>query len=181
MVATLTNKFAKKTAPATTGAKKSIYAGIQANVPREPIPDKGTYTLKVLDTVEGNNPGKGTVSFKTRFEIVEIHDGGANMKVGAVVVVPFVTEGSKAAPQNRSRVKAQVMACAGFDDETEYDAFDPDGLFIEACKGDSNPRSEEVATTYNDRLVLCQVERGKATPDGADYYREYAWATIDEQ
>ena len=138
MAATLTNKFAKKTAPAAPVVKKSIYAGIKADEPREAMPPIGTYTLRVIETVEGYNQKNSTTSFKTRFEVVEVHELGADVAVGTVFMVPFVVQGSKAADRNRSRVKSMVMAIAGFETHKDYDEFDPDGLFIEACKGDAN-------------------------------------------
>jgi hypothetical protein len=161
--------------------KKSRYAGIKAAAPKDPIPHVGLYRLRVIEKEQGHNAGKGTDSYKTKFEIVELHDEDAakHHNVGDVVIV-FQLISGKAAVAGLPRVKSQVMAEAGYEDEDEYDAFDPDGLFIDATTGATNEYSEAGLTTIG-RLVDCQVTRGNATPDGHDYYREYAWGVVPEE
>lgn len=156
--------------------KVSRYAGISAAQPREPFPMPGEYLFKVIGMVEGHNPGKGTDSVKVKLEVIESEGEEAN-KVGATVAMVEVVTGGGAA-QALSRVKAFVMACAGFEGEDEYDAFDPDGEFIEACLGASNEYAADERLAVG-RLVAAQVTRGRSRDDG-DFYRNYAWGVVEQ-
>jgi hypothetical protein len=168
--------------PTGTGAapakKKSRYAGIQAAQPRDPMPHAGAYRFKVLECSEGNNPGKGTDSFKAKLEIVAIYDDVSEHRVGQTVAFIQLLSG-KGGPAGLARTKAFVMGAAGYDDEAEYDAFDPDGEFIDACTGAQNQYATDGYTIVG-RLVDCQVLRGNATADGTDYYRDFAWCPVPE-
>jgi hypothetical protein len=166
-----------KAAATTTkaaGKAKSRYAGISAATPRNPMPDVGEYLVKFLTVEEGFNPGKGRTSYKANLEIMAVADPAKQDLVGKVV---FVTHNTGTAA-GLSNTKAMVMAGAGYDDEAEYDAFDPDGLFIEACSGTANEYSAR--GTLIGRLTYVQVMRGGATPDGQDYFRNYGWCPCDE-
>jgi hypothetical protein len=169
-------KFQRPVAGAAPQKKKSRYAGIQAAQPKDPMPHAGEYRFKVLGCEEGHNPGKGTDSFKAKLEIVALDDGNTHHRVGDTVVFIQLLTG-KAGPAGLARTKSFVMAAAGFDDEAAYDAFDPDGEFIDAQTGAQNEyaaRGELIAGS----LVDCKVIRGNPTPDGVDYYREFAWFVV---
>lgn len=136
-------------------AKKSRYAGIEAAQPRDPMPTVGLYRFRVLDCVEGVNPGKGTESFKIFIEVVE-SEGAEALEAGRQATIVFLVTG-KGGPSGLARTKSFIMAAAGFEDEDEYNQFDPDGLFIEACTGKVNDFS---SLTIKGRLLDCQVSRG---------------------
>jgi hypothetical protein len=171
--------------PAEAEKPASRFAGVQATQARDPMPVCGTYRFRVVDMCEGFNQGADTYSAKATFEIVQVFEGGedralgAHCKIGDQVFVVFLITG-KAGPSGRSRTKAMCMGCAGFDDEAEYNAFDPKGFFIDACLGRSNEYSKEGHPVIG-RLVDCQVTRGKTIEGGPDYYREYAWAAVPEE
>jgi hypothetical protein len=82
------------------------------------------------------------------------------------------------------RVKAQIMAFAGYESDAEYDEFDPEGDFIQACGGetgmlyaDGSPIPENpLAGAY----AWVQVTRGKDTSDGTDWYRNLVWSIASE-
>lgn len=178
------SKFNRPKPTAGKGAapakRKSKYAGISAAVPRDPMPVVGQYRFRTLECNEGFNPGTGTESFKTQLEIVEIFKGGDGHEVGDTVCVIHLISG-KAGPSGLARVKAQVMASAGFEDEESYDEYDPDGEYIDAQTGADNDMSDKPGIVG--RLVDCDVTRGNPVGDTGDYYREYAWAPVsdDEQ
>jgi hypothetical protein len=165
-------KAAATTKP--TNKAKSRYAGISAATPRNPMPDVGEYLVKFLTVEEGFNPGKGKTSYKANLEIMAVADATKQDLVGKVV---FVTHNTGSAA-GLSNTKAMVMAGAGYEDEAEYDAFDPDGAFIEAAAGTANDYSAR--GTLIGRLAYMQVMRGGATPDGQDYFRNYGWCPCDE-
>lgn len=175
------NKF-QRPAPArpaaATPARRSKYAGIQAAQPRDPMPAEGMYRFRVLSVDEGHNPKTGNDSFKTRLEIIELDEHAAqHHREGDVVFMGWITSG-KGGASGLSRVKSFVMAAAGYTDESAYDAYDPDGGFIEACLGAANEYAERGETILGAE-VLCRVTRGNPTPDGADYYRECDWSPAE--
>jgi hypothetical protein len=158
--------------------RKSRYAGITADVPRDPMPEVGEYILKVVECTEGVNPGTGTESFKATFEVVD----GTNEAhaAGDQVVAVFLLTG-KGGPSGLPRVKSLVMAAAGYESEDEFNAFDPDGEFIDACTGAVNAYSE-AGLGIAGRYVFAEVKRGKdvvrdGVPTG-DYYREFSWGVV---
>lgn len=168
------NKF-KRPAAAGAGAakgaarvKKSKYAGVSAAAPRDPMPHAGTYRFRIVGCEPGFNPGSGTESFKAKLEIVDLDEEAAqHHETGDTVVAIFLTSG-KGAQAGLARVKSFVMAASGYEDEDEFNDFDPDGEFIDACEsGDHLPG----------RLVDAQVTRGKDR-EGGDYYREYSWGVV---
>lgn len=181
---------ATKPANAPAGKRRSKYGGVKANTPQDPMPFPGLYRFRVLECAEGQNPGKGTDSFKTKLEIVAFEGPEVIDAVGDEVFVGWVTSG-KGGPSGLGRVKAFVIGTAGYDDEAEYDEFDPDGEFIDACVGSRNDYSEAGLTIIG-RLVDCEVTRGnpvidsktnevKTGRDGKpDFYREYAWAPVED-
>lgn len=175
----IAGKFSRPNAAVSQpAARKSRYAGIQAAQPRHPIPHAGVYRFRVLGCEEGSNPGKGTESFKAHLEIIEIDGHNPNHNIGDHVVMIQLLTGA-AGPFGLARVKAFVMAAAGYADESEFDAFDPQGGFIDAIVGAANEYSARGDTIVGN-LVDCQVLRGNPTPDGSDYYRDYAWGVVEQ-
>jgi hypothetical protein len=171
-------KFTKPPVGGKPSGRKSKYSGITAAQPRDPMPGVGLYRFRVLSCEEGHNPGKGTDSFKCRLQIVDLEEHNTQHKVGQTVFYLQLVSGP-AGPSGLARVKTFVMAAAGFGSESAYDEFDPDGGFIDAITGVANGYSD-AAETFIGRLVDCSVSRGNTTPDGTDFYREYAWAVVPE-
>ena len=175
----------KKPATAAKPApgRKSRYAGVKAAQPRPPMPHAfaGTYRFRIEGCEEGHNPGKGTQSYKVTLAIVAMADREGNElanntfhNVGDTVNAIFMLTTAA----GLSRVKAFVIAGSGFSEEEAFDAFDPEGEFIDATVGAKNDFSEKGLTIVG-RLVDCVVTRGNATPEG-DYYREYAWGVVPD-
>jgi hypothetical protein len=156
--------------------KKSRYAGIQAAAPRDPIPQPGAYRLRVLECEETSNPRTGDW-FRTTFEVVDTEV--AEHPIGSRVAMINQVSGSGAA-SGLARVKSFVMSAAGFEDESEYDTFDPEGGFIDSLVGAANEYSKEGHTIIN-RLVDCLVSRGNATKDGSDFYRNFTFAVVPDE
>ncbi len=166
-------------APPPPAKKKSRYAGIPSAAPRDPMPHVGEYRLRVIGNTAGHNEGTGTDSYKSSLEIVGLDEKAAeNHAEGDQVIVVQLTSG-KAAKAGLPRVKAYVMAAAGYETDEEYDAFDPEGEFIDSTEGQANQYSAADLTIVG-RLVDCKVTRGKNTPDGDDYYREFHWSVVPE-
>lgn len=167
-------KFSKPAAGARPPAKKkSRYAGIKAAQPRDGMPHVGEYIFRVGLIEEGHNPGKGSDSHKKTLTIADLDDTGREHHTeGDNVMVVDIING-KGGPSGLGRVKAFTMAAAGYEDEDEFDAFDPDGEFIDASCAEGGP--------LTDRLVACKVTRGNTTADGNDYYRVYAWSVVPEE
>lgn len=162
--------------PQRQAQRKSRYAGIQAAGARDPYPNCGEYVLRVESMVESFNPGKGTDSVKVTFEVVESTGKEAQAPGDRVFVSERVS--GPGSPAGLSRLKSLVMAAAGFDDEAEFDDFDEDGEFIEACLGASNKYSKDDRLAPG-RLVAVRVSRGRDLPDGSDFYRNYDWSPIE--
>lgn len=166
---------AAKPAAKAPAKPRSRWAGIKAAQPRDPFPHAGVYRFRIVSNEEGFNPGTNNASFKAHLEIVAQGDGQTMHNVGDAVMALFMLSTTA----GQSRAKAYVIAGAGFEDEESYDAFDPDGEFIDAVLGHQNARSEDAAA-FAGRLVDCVVSKGKETGEG-DYYREYAWSPVAEQ
>lgn len=164
---------AKPAAKAPLKKKASKYAGNKIATPRDPMPMPGAYRFEVLKCEETVNPGTGNESFKAHLKVLALDN--EDHKEGDTVVAIFSTK----AKAGLSRIKSLVMFASGYEDESEFDAFDPDGEFIEACAEYANSYSEAGLTIVG-RIVDCEVRKGKATPEGDDFYREYDWAVVPE-
>ncbi len=167
---------------AKPGATKSRYAGIKANAPRPPMPHAGVYRFRCLGVETGNNPGKSRESYKMSLEFVSIDESDGpnqNHKIGEQVQAIFLLNNAT----GLGKAKSCTMAFAGFEDEDEYNAFDlgDSGLFMATVLGDSTTEFAKAGVTIVGRLVDCMVMRGNLTADGADYYREYAWAVVPDE
>lgn len=173
--------FKRPAAPTKPQAKpKSKYGGIACRPPRDPMPEVGIYRFKVTECVEGFNPGSRKSSFKAKCEVVQVLQAADNSnQVGDTVSIIFQADTGP----GRSDIKAFCMGFAGFLEESEYDAYDPEGFFIEACTGTANEYTEEFEGVQPIIGRMCDVEvkRGGTTPDGQDWYRRYGFYTIDEE
>lgn len=173
----LTKTTSKPVTRPARPARKSRYAGIQARGSYDPYPNVGEYIFRVTQITEGGNPAKGTETVKVTLEVLESEGEHAHQK-GDTVFFSERTSGA-GSQQGLSRIKAFMMAAAGFEDEEQYDEFDPEGFFIEACLGAENEYSGDDRTATG-RLIGCKVSRGKDTPDGSDFYRNYVWSVVDQ-
>lgn len=163
-------------------APASRWAGIQSAQPRDPLLNAGAYRLRLVSLVYGFNPGSNTESSKATFEVIASEGAEANTPGEQGAVINLLS--GKAGMQGMPRTKALVMAIAGASTDAEYNAFDPDGAFIDAAHGRANHRSAEAAALIG-RLVDCRVTRGNAVKDEqgnptADYYRNHHWFVVPE-
>lgn len=180
-------KFAPRPAAPAAGAAPraartppkpvSRYAGIKAGEDRDPMPHVGDYRFRIVELIEGVNPGKGNrMSTKIGMEIHTLYDpNNANHREGDLVraVHLHTTAGL-------SELKRQVMGSAGYETEKEFDTFEEgnEGALIDASLGRDNAFFQAGFTIVG-RLVDCSVSKGNDTHDG-DYYRKYSWAVVDE-
>lgn len=170
-------KFRKPaTAAAAKAAPKSRWAGVKARS-QDPMPHPGMYRFRVLEAVEGYNPGTGNQSEKFKLEIVTIYEQAQEIhSAGEVVGAIFM-----GTPAGMGEAKTMILNAAGFEDEASFDAYDNDGSgeAIAAALGNANAFSENGFTIIG-RLFDCQVMRGKDTPDKTDFYRVYHAAPVGE-
>jgi hypothetical protein len=151
--------------------KKSRYAGIKEGKERDPMPEVGKYRFRIVSVEEAQNPG--TMKESVKVHVVPVELVGNEYQEGAQMLCLFMRTTAGLAEFKRC-----IRTAAGFDEVEAYDAFDPDGEFLDSCVGVQNEYSEAGATVLG-RLVDCDVKRGKATGDG-DYYRNYHWTVVPE-
>lgn len=157
--------------------KQSKYAGIKAAATRDPMPPEGKYIFAIDSLTESRNRKNGNESVKVAVRAAWSSD---ERLVGNSYTLVFLTNGT-AGEMGLGRLKAMIIAGAGFHDEESYDAFDPYGEFIAACTGEVNERANDENLVTGGRLIYCDVARGNPTKDGRDYYREYAWSPVDQE
>jgi hypothetical protein len=179
----IAGKFARPPAASATAVKRraSRYDGVSAASGRLPIPPPGTYQVEWVSAEETRNPGNGNESCKINLKVLQIADGGKavgekDRDVAAGDTVQCLQ--SVGTDAGAGRVKAAVMAAAGFDDEAAFDEAHPHGVFVEAC---STGESEVLIG----RTAFVRVMRGNPCLDKdkrptGDYYREWEWAPDGE-
>lgn len=177
-------KFRKPQAAAPKKpAGASRWAGVEAGKSNDPMPHPGMYRFRVLEAVEGYNPGTGSASQKIKLEIVTIYEQASEIHtVGEVVSAIYM-----GTPAGMGETINMIMAAAGFDDFAAYKAYDNDGSgqATAAALGNANEFSEAGFTIVG-RLFDCQVSRGKDVPPRApetvstDFYRKYNSAPVAE-
>lgn len=171
---------APKAAPARR--KASRWAGIKAAAPQDPIIGAGRYRLRVVGAeITTPPPGKGGKdAFRSEVEVLATDGQCANAEGDKCVILEML--GNKGEP-GEARAKTYIMAAAGYEDEDEYNAFDPDGEFIDAVTGDANDYSEAGLTIVG-RLVDVTVTLGNPVmKDGqptGDHFRVYHWDVVAE-
>lgn len=165
--------------------KESMWKGVQSAAPRTPEPKKGKYRLRVEMTQEGVNDQTKNKSFKVDATIVK-RFSEAGTDEGDDVFMGWVFTGSKAASYNMNRIKAFVVATAGFDSDDAFDEFDPDGELIDACLGAPNKFGEN-GPPLNGRLVDVVVtlsnnpKKDKAGNPTGEFYRQYEWFPVPDE
>lgn len=166
-------KFAKPVpgAKPAVSARKSRYAGIVERN-RDPMPDVGKYRLRIVSLEEAQNPGTMKESVKVKVVAVELVGNEYQDRGGEMLCLFMRTTAGLA------ELKKCVRHAAGFEDVDQYDAFDPDGFFIDACVGQANEYSNAGLTVVG-RIVDTEVRKGKDTGTG-DWYRDYVWAVVGE-
>lgn len=167
------------------------YSGIAANAGQYPQPSPGRYRFKVLKTYESKNPRTGEW-FHGDLEVVFAESTGGDVINPPGSTVTFLQGvGSRSASAGLPRVKSFTMASAGFDDESNYNAFDPRGAFLDAVSGVPGMVYEDgspiVPNPLGGRYVDCVVTLGKPVvnkqtqqPTG-EYYRNYNWSVVAEE
>ncbi len=167
-------------APSQTYAPgPSKYSGVKAAAGRYPLPAPGEYVLRVLKTYKTDNERTGEW-YHADFEVVEsnqpIHPSGC-------LVSYLQGTSGKSKTAGLPRVKAFVMASAGFDDEAAFDAMDNGGQFIDATEGRTDrvfPDGTPIqASPLTGMLVRVTVSDGKPVPTKpGQFYKEFAWEPI---
>lgn len=172
---------AGKATPKRPPARKSRYAGVKANVPRDPMLDVGEYRLRVLMNEETRADYAGAKTwYRANLQVVACIGDDATPE-GSEVVAVFGVE----TVAGLGEAKSYVMAAAGFEDEGEYDEFDPEGEHIDATVGEVNEYSADGPPLVG-RLVDVEVKKGNPCKDkdgnlNGDYYRKYYWAVVPEE
>lgn len=198
--------FGQHTNTNTPGAPaappRSRYGGISCADSRDPMLGYGTYRVRVLGAVEGNNPARSNrETYKTSLQVVAVHDDKSDTPAGSLAtMINFVTSAGM------SELKRFAMHAAGFgptfadrepganvnikqallDGEAAYDALDEScgylGAILEATCGRANN-----APSLAGRVVDVVVGAGKPVmnpqtnqPTG-DHYRTYTWGRVPEE
>jgi hypothetical protein len=180
------NKFSKAAATKTSTAKKptSRWAKVKASEDRAPIIARGEYTaLHKGARIKDEQGTWGSISFEvltsTGEDATPVGDEG--------IMLQGMDDRFNI---GLGKIKAYVMALIGCASDDEYDAFDPDGEFLDAVFGQF-PEDEEraaelaaqVADMVTDREIHFKVRKGKDIVDKktgeptGDYYREFTWTT----
>jgi hypothetical protein len=175
----VTAKPAAKAAP-----RRARYGGIQASAPRDPMPTEGVYDFIVEDFAEGELvQGKDTQSVRLTMTVAS-SDGENALPVDSRAFVPFRVAGA-GATAGKSRMKAFIVAAAGYDSDDAYSSWDTDGFGIDAMLGYDAPEPFAGKTLVG-RHVICEVTRGKAIIDKdtgkptGEYYMNYTWAPAED-
>jgi hypothetical protein len=158
-----------KTPPAKK-KKSSRFAG-EDPADRPPMLEEGDSRVRLVAIEEGHNPGTGNDSFKVRFQPVDF-DGSPHSSADGEHSAVYMDTG-----RGRKEFKEAIRAFAGYDDEAEYDAFDPESEFFEAVLGQDNDFTAEAEQMIG-RVADVRVTKGGATRDGLDWYRRYQWAAV---
>lgn len=173
------NRHATKPAAAKQSAPKRRFEGVRAATDREGMPPAGGFLFRCMGCEEGLNPVSHNASFKISVEVVDTDtdkaQAGETFKL--IIMQNVIGDG---------QFKRFCMAIAGIEDEDEYDAFDPKGLFIEACLNHDNEfardpdTNELIGNPCVGELFGCDVSLGK--PDGkGDFYRNYKFFAVEEE
>lgn len=164
---------------------RSRWAGVQCAKDRDPKFNPGHYVVRVLSneiTIKPDHTRAET--FHGKCEIVWAAEGSED-HVGdqRVFWQPLSTSYAF------ERVKSYVVAAAGYD-EPSYDAFDPEGGFLDSVCGTVNPASQpyiDAGMTVVGRLVEVRVTRGREMLDPqtqqptGDHWREHKWSPTPEE
>lgn len=143
---------------------------------RDPLLWPGVYRLEILSTEEKIHPVKKTATYKIMAKILDLDEGNQYHRVGDVGAV-LQSVSNTVGPK---KVKQFVIAAAGYETQEDYDAFDPDAEFIDATTGRANRYSEQDCTLVG-RIVDVEINRGPDTQDGKDFYRNCAWAPVEQE
>lgn len=166
--------------PPTT--HQSIWKGVQSADGRDPMLLVGDYVVRITENDLGENPNTQDRSFKGHYEVVWAADGSGSRVGESAAFIQKLT--GKSGNYGRSRTKSYVVASAGYPDDASFDAFDPEGEFIDAVVGASNKYLQAFPNTIKGRLVRVRVSKGNDVTDNGqptgDYYREYSWSPIPE-
>lgn len=162
-----------------TTKKQSRWAGVRCSTNYTQPPTVGTYLLKRLGSKTEDTKTRDQY-WRTTCEVVEIlkkgpdpEADGKSTPAGTEVEMSHPLTGN-ASWRGMSDVKSEVMSMAGFEDESEYNEFDPDGELIDAMDGEDNARSAEAEEMENAEFVVV-VTRGPDDKKGG-YHRNYAYS-----
>lgn len=166
-------------------AQAGRYNGVKAATNKYPMPHPGDYLLQVIETYEKESEKSG-MYFHADFEILE--SSQPLNPAGSKCTALQGTNPGKQFKVGGPKVKAFVMAAAGFDDEGAYNEFDPEGQFIDACNGVANRVYTDgtpiVSNPLAGRLVRSSVSMGNPVLDKktqqptGDFYREHSWQPV---
>ena len=170
--------------------KKTRYGGIEPEEAKDPFPEKGKFRFRVVSFEEGIVREHDDVqNVRLTVEIVSTKSKELKECVGENRFVPFRVRG-RGAKMGKGRMKAFIVAAAGYATNAEYDAIDPHGYMIEAFLGYRGKRHKEFkGHTLVGRLVDCVVMQGNEMIDQetgqptGEFFMNYAWSPVadDEQ
>lgn len=168
-------------------AGSSLWSGVQSQQDRDPMLGLGYYRVRVISnevTVKPDHTKKKT--FKATIQVV-IVDGECVDRVGDTRVYLEGVSGDSA-EYGLGRSKTYMMKAAGYEDDASFDAFDPEGLFINAIVGAANAFSEAFPANITGRLVDVRVTQGKPKLDKdtrqvvpGEFWSEHAWKVVPEE
>jgi len=176
--------------PAATPATRPRVSAVQARMAqyhgavseaRDPQLPEGTFRVR-FTSVEEPPPVPGKDAWAI-FKFGVIGSNDPQVAEGTTCACIFCVS-SKSLQASAPRINALCAAAAGFSTDKEgmaaFYAWDANSEFYDASLGNVNALSEQGFTLVG-RAVDVDVLRGKATPDGADFYREYRWHPVPDE
>ena len=149
--------------PAAAPARKARYGGIKVKADQLPLLGPSVCLWECVSLEEGQIiEGKNQYN-RLRIECVETIDGP--YKPGAVVELLFCVSG-KGRASGEGRMKDAIRAFAGYDNEADYDAWDPEGHGIDAALNLSAPEPYDQFTIVGSRAYCTATEGKEVIKDG---------------
>jgi hypothetical protein len=155
----------------SNAAPRSKWGGVKSAMPRTPILENfgKEYDLELVSYEETRNPNKGTETYKVTVKVIESDDPG--MKPGSEAVILYSKHG-KSLEAGMSKLKATSVAFAGFPNDEEYDAADPDGDFI------SNTFTGTGQNLIGEKAHVKVLRGQEKDNEPGKYWPEYEWTPL---
>lgn len=170
-------------APGSAQAPKqrtSRYKGIMNGEDKIDMPNVGQYVFRILSLSDANETRNAVGSTKLYVENVQCDANQFAVGTKLKCVFMHTDAGLK-------ELGHAIMNAGGFESRDAFNAFDPDGWFIDTLLGDASTEYAKRGETVIGRLVYCECTRGNPVLDKVTkqptggWYRNYAWTVVPEE
>lgn len=170
------NRAAQLDKLAANAAPPRLFSGgTQAADNKFPLPQVGSYRLRVVETYVTSNPRSGGW-FHADFEVVDTSNHEAHPIGSKVSYLQGFTGKSEAV--GKPKIKRFCMVAVGCEEQAEYDAWDPQEDLPNAACGEANAFGEQPLAG---RILDAEVARGKDKPGGTDWFRDWSFLIVQDQ